>query len=442
MVAPVTAGAATGAIEIGPGIIRNPKIVLALLTGLNLLNYIDRFVMAAVLPKVQEDLQLSNFVGGSLATIFLIGYFATSPIFGSLSDRAGVGGRKRLMMVGVSVWSVATLASGLVHGTMALVAARAAVGVGEASYSTIAPTLIDDIATPEQRARWMATFSAAMPIGSALGYVVGGAVEHSQGWRAAFFVAGGPGLVLALLCLLIAEPVRRHSSPGASGALLSSARSLLRIRGYRQTVLGCCAYTFAIGGFGYWAPKYLHARYGLEAGRASVTFGLLTVVGGFIGTMAGGWLADRNVRRQAGREGADHLDANAADAMATRANLSVCALGVGLGAPLVAAAIAAGEARTFFMLLIPCEIALFLSAGPVNVATLRSVPAELRATAMALLIFAIHLFGDLWSPPLIGLAADYAPMAWAMMAGPLFFALAALVWGRGTVGAPGRLQRG
>jgi MFS family permease len=433
-----------------------------LLTGLNLLNYIDRYVMAAVLPKVQDDLHLSNFVGGSLWTVFLIGYFATSPIFGILGDRAGVGGRKRLLTIGVSIWSVATVASGLAHGTLSFVAARAVVGVGEASYTTIAPTLIDDVAPPEQRGRWMATFSAALPVGSALGYVIGGAMEHTQGWRAAFFVAGGPGLALALLCLLIAEPIQRRTASGPSEAsVLSSAPALLRLPLFRQVLVGYCAYTFAIGGFAYWAPKYLHLRYGKPAGEASVMFGLLTVVGGFVGTMVGGWLADRWTRRRAARDAGgrlevqerlaplESLDKTTADATVARTNLSVCALGVGLAAPLVAAAILATDARTFFLLLVPCEIGLFLSNGPVNVATLRSVPPELRATAMALCIFAIHLFGDLWSPPLIGLAADYAPMAWAMMAAPLFFVIAAFAWGHGTVGAavraaepPRTLRRG
>jgi MFS transporter, Spinster family, sphingosine-1-phosphate transporter len=426
--------------QFGPGVIRNPKIVLTLLTALNLFNYLDRFVMAAVLPKVQDDLQLSNFIGGSLATIFLIGYFATSPIFGALGDRARVGGRKRLLMIGVSVWSVATVASGLARGTASLVAARAAVGVGEASYTTIAPTLIDDIAKPEERGRWMATFSVATPLGSALGYVVGGAVEHAHGWRAAFFVAGGPGLALALLCLLIAEPMLRQGAPSPSrSVLLGSVRTLLRRSSYRNTVLGLCAYTFAIGGFAFWAPKYLSVRYGTEPGPASVTFGLVTVAGGLVGTLAGGWLADRWVRGRASRSAGGPIDPQSEDALATRANLSVCALGVGLGAPLAAAAVAAPSAHAFFAWLLPCEVALFLGSGPVNVAILRSVPPELRATAMALCIFAIHLFGDLWSPPLIGLVADHAPMAWAMMAGPLFYALAAIAWQRGAAHTPARL---
>jgi MFS transporter, Spinster family, sphingosine-1-phosphate transporter len=418
---------------LGRGAIRNPAVVLALLTTLNLLNYVDRYVMSAVLPKVQDDLHLSNFMGGSLFTVFLIGYFATSPIFGILADRAAVGGRKRLLMLGVSIWSVATVASGLVHGTASLFAARAVVGVGEASYATIAPTLIDDLAAPTKSARWMAIFSAASPIGSALGYVIGGAVEHAHGWRAAFFVAGGPGIALALLCLLIAEPLRlprREALRGTTGALevFHSARTLLRIPLYRGSVLGYCAYTAAIGGFAFWAPKYLVASYGLDAGRASEYFGLLTVVSGLVGTLAGGWLADIAVRRGSRPTAHGELVAKDGDAAMVRGSLSVCALAAGLGVPLAAAAILATTSRGFFAFLVPCEIALFMASGPVNVALLRSAPAGLRASAMALGIFAIHLLGDLWSPPAIGLVADHAPMAWAMMAAPLVFAIAAFTW--------------
>jgi len=188
--------------------IHDPRVVLALFTALNLLNYLDRTVLSAVLAPVQGDLHLSNFVAGWLPTIFLIGYFATSPVFGALGDRVPAGGRTKLIALGIAVWSAATVASGLAQGTGSLIASRALVGVGEASYATLAPTLIDDLAPASQKSRWMSIFYAATPIGSALGYLVGGAIESSHGWRAAFFVAGGPGLAIALLCLLIVEPPR------------------------------------------------------------------------------------------------------------------------------------------------------------------------------------------------------------------------------------------
>lgn len=398
--------------------IRRPQVILALLTALNLLNYLDRYVLSVVLPAAQDELRFSNFVGGALATVFLVGYFATSPFFGTMSDRARQGGRKKLIALGIAVWSLATVASGLAHGTASLLAARVFVGVGEASYATIAPTLIDDVAPAQRKGRWLAIFYSAIPVGSALGYIVGGKVlSATHDWRMAFYVAGVPGLVLALICLLIAEPPRQaaHAKP----AILDSARELLGIRPYRLTLLGYCAFTFAMGGFAYWAPKYLHVQYALETGVAGQVFGMVTVAAGAIGTLAGGWLGDRWTR---GRSD---------DPAVVRASLRVCAWSAGLGAPLALAAILAPTGTAFFVLLVPCEIALFLASGPVNAAVLRSVPAGLRASAMALSIFAIHALGDLWSPPLIGLVADHAPMAWAMLAGPAVFALGAFLWWRG-----------
>ena len=178
--------------------IRRPGTILTLLTALNLLNYLDRFVLSAVLPKVQDDLHLSNFLAGSLATVFLIGYFTTSPIFGVLADRSRPA-RRGLMAVGVGVWSLATIASGLSTGAPSLVAARTFVGIGEASYATIAPAIIDEVAPPAKKGRWMSIFYMATPVGSALGFLIGGAVETAtHDWRQAFFVAGVPGVLLAL----------------------------------------------------------------------------------------------------------------------------------------------------------------------------------------------------------------------------------------------------
>jgi len=320
-------------------LIRNPKAILALLTVLNLLNYLDRLVLSAVLKPLQDDLQLSNSMAGSMATVFLLGFFVTSPLFGHLADRSSPARRRALIVVGVLVWSLATFSSGLARGAGSLIVARAFVGVGEASFVTIAPTLIDEIAPTEQKGSWLAIFYTAIPVGSALGYLIGGAIEHTtHSWRQPFCVAGVPGLVLALLCLLIREtPARNapdaHGQPGRVAArpavaqhapLLGTARRLLAIPLYRNIVLGQCAYTFAIGGFAFWAPTYIAERYGLESGRASFLFGVVTVVSGAIGTLVGGRLGDRAAR------GSTEDDAIA------RGNLTVCALATGLGAPLAA----------------------------------------------------------------------------------------------------------
>lgn len=413
--------------------IRSPALILALLTGLNLLNYLDRYVLSAVLPRIEEELHLSHLVGGTLATVFLIGYFATSPIFGTLADR---GTRKGLMALGVGLWSVATLASGLATSTIGLLCARALVGVGEASYATLAPTIIDDLSPPEKKGKNLAIFYLAMPLGSALGFIIGGLVEGRFGWRASFFVAGAPGLLLAALVLLLSEPERRFERE--KPRVLSSIGTLVAVPLYRRAVFGYCASTFAVGGFAFWAPTFLYKTYGLSLGAANAKFGTLTVAGGIVGTLLGGYLCDRVARTMFERvspkrppEGAYRDDAErlqVPDRMVVLAGLRVSAYSGLAAAPLAFACFMAPSPTLFFALVFVCEVAIFLASSPINAVLLRSVPTGLRASAMALSIFAIHFLGDLWSPPLVGALADHVPMRLAMMALPLAFAASAIFW--------------
>jgi MFS family permease len=402
-------------------LIRRPGPILALLTGLNLLNYLDRLVLSAVLPKVQEELHLSNLEGGLFATIFLIGYFLTSPIFGALGDRLP---RKGLIAAGVAVWSAATIGSGLATGLWSLLLARALVGVGEASYATLAPTIIDDVTPDDRKGRALAVFYIATPIGGALGYLVGGFVEHRWGWRSAFFVAGGPGLLLAVICLLLSEPARKLATEKAD--VLRDVGKLARMALYRQGVLGYCAYTAAIGAFSYWAPKFLYARYAMPLATANFQFGLITVVGGAIGTLVGGRLADR-ASKAAGAEPGP-ADAIAQPRARVNGLLEVCALGSAIGAPLAVGCFLSPSPTLFFVLVFFAIAFLFLTTSPINAVILQSVPTELRASAMALSIFSIHIFGDLWSPPLVGLLADHLPIQLAMMSLPIAIGLSAWLW--------------
>ena len=401
----------------GIGRIKHPSAILALLTALNLLNYVDRTVLAAVLPLLQDDLRLSNTVAGGLGTIFLVGYFTTSPFFGRLADRTDVrGGRRGLMALGVGVWSVATFASGLARGAWSLGAARAVVGVGEAGYATVAPTLIDDMAAPEKKGRWLSIFYVAIPIGSALGYVIGGLLGKF-GWRTAFWIVGGPGVLVALSCLLIVEPARRGGA--APRRVRESLATLAALPLFRRGVLGYAAQTFALGGFAFWAPKFLVEAYGLPVSKGSTTFGAILVVAGGIGTWLGGFWSDRwAVRRGVSKD----------PAAAAQIDLKVCAITGAIAAPLAAAAFWAPSAPLFFLLAFVCEVATFASTAPVNAALLRAVPAELRASAMALSIFVIHFLGDLWSPLVLGALRDVLPAAVAMMGVPAALAVSAGLW--------------
>jgi MFS family permease len=427
-------------------VIKNPIVVLVLLTGLNFINYLDRFILAAVLPRVQADLGLSNFEGGLLATVFLLGYFVTSPLFGILGDRMP---RKYLIAAGVFTWSIATVFSGMSTSLATLIVARAFVGIGEASYATLAPTIIDDIAPPNQKGRYLAVFFVAIPIGAAAGYLLGGYVQKVWGWREAFYIGGGPGVVLALACLALDEPKRKLAA-AKDATIASVMRVLAKIKQYRRAVLGYCAHTASIGAFAYWAPKFLSARFGdqfqppFEAGvqvtaamieqregailsTANFYFGLITVVGGAVGTIIGGRMADRALRGLPPVP-ADADETHPANRAAANAQLYVCAVGVAIAFPMAAAAFLVPNYWMFFALAFIAEVGLFMSTAPINAILLRTAPAVMRASAMAVAIFAIHLFGDLWSPSLVGLFLDHLPLALAMMALPFGFAIATLVW--------------
>ncbi len=410
--------------------------MLALLTALNLLNFVDRYVLAAVLPKVRDELHLTNFVSGLMATVFLAGYFLTSPVFGYLGDRMR---RTALITFGIAVWSIATFASGLVHGAGTMLLCRAIVGVGEASFTSIAPTILDDVAPKDKKGKYLAIFFVAQPIGAALGYLVGGAIEHAYGWRYSFFLAGGPGLLLALSCLLIAEPERgEREKPDVLGSLKQLWASVQ----FRRAVIGYCAYTAAIGSFSFWAPTFLSDTFHIELSKANFRFGLLTVVGGAIGTFVGGALSDRMQKKAVAGIPKDPLEGEVGyresaakaetESHVTRtevqALLKLCAIGSLIGAPLAAFCFLSPTANGFFGGALFCETALFLSTSPINAVILKSVPHHLRASAMALSIFSIHLFGDLWSPPFVGVLSDHFPPRYAMLFVAFAIGVSGFLW--------------
>ena len=206
---------------------RSPAVILGSLTTLNALNYLDRYVSAATLPLILADLAISDAQGGLLQSLFIVAYSLACGPAGWLGDS---GSRLRLVSIGVFVWSVATVASGLAPTYAWLLVARAVIGIGEAGYAVVTPSILSDCYPAERRARVLGIFYAAIPIGSALGYIVGGVVGEAYGWRAAFFVAGAPGAALAFLLLLLTEPARgaqdaRTAPPRRSAWAPRSARS-------------------------------------------------------------------------------------------------------------------------------------------------------------------------------------------------------------------------
>jgi MFS family permease len=386
------------------------SFALALVTLLNCVNYVDRFILAAVLPRIKVDLHLTDFELGLLANAFLVAYFVTSPFFGRLGDRSS---RPRLLAAGVACWSVATALAGFARNFVQLATARATVGVGEAAYATISPALLADYYEPSRRGRVFAIFYAAIPIGAAGGFLLGGALERAVGWRAAFYVVGLPGIVLAVLALMLRDPPRGARDTTVLQADESFGQNLValvRNQPYVGTVAGYAAYTFALGGLAVWMPTYLERVRGVDLARADLFVGGVTAVAGLAGTFVGGYLGDRlTLRVQQG-----HLWLSG---IATLAAIGPAWLSL-------SSASSAVYQTSFFV----AEFLLFLSTGPVNVVIVGAVPAHMRAMAMAVSIFAIHAIGDAISPPIIGWLADAQGLARAVLIVPIAIALSGVAW--------------
>jgi MFS family permease len=403
---------------------------LAILAFINLFNYLDRYLVSALVePLKHAGFGLNDAELGSLMFAFLAVYTVAAPFFGALGDRFA---RPRLIALGVGIWSVATAASGFAGGYLSLLVARASVGVGEAAYGTIAPSLLSDYYPITQRGRVMAIFFCAIPVGSALGYVVGGLMNAHFGWRAAFFVAGIPGLALALLCLWLRDPPRGSQdravdpapqapppSPpatpapartGLTSATLATYLSLARNRPYAFTVLGYAAYTFAMGGLAYWMPAFLERIRGMPEAQATVSFGAIVVVTGFVGTFVGGWLGDYCAR------------------YSNQAYLIISSSATVVAAPFVWFALTAASQTGYLVCMVIAQLMMFLSTGPINAAIVNLVLANQRASAVALEVFAIHLLGDAISPALIGAISDASSLAQGVKVVPVAVVVSGLVW--------------
>jgi predicted MFS family arabinose efflux permease len=387
---------------------------LVVLTLINLLNYLDRNVV----PPLGESLRVSSLhvtdtEFGALASAFILVYMVAAPAFGVLGDSRS---RPRLIALGVGLWSVATVLAGLASHYGWLLAARAAVGIGEAAYGSIAPALLADYFPDRQRSRVFAVMYMAIPVGSALGYVVGGAMDAHHGWRSAFFVAGAPGLLLALLALRLLDPPRGAQDDEPSAPVARTPRGfaayldVARIRDYRNTVFGYAAYTFATGGIAAWMPTFLIRIRHLDTQSASVSLGGVLVVTGFAGTFAGGWLADALHRRM------------------PNANLLVSGVTTLLAAPLAYVALTSPNHAVYWPALAAAEVLIFMSTGPINSAIIDAVPAVMRASAMAASIFMIHILGDVPSPYLIGALAERAGLDRAVLLVPAAVVVAGVWW--------------
>jgi MFS family permease len=401
------------------GRLSGAHMALLLLLAINLFNYIDRQILAAVLPRIKTDLLAGdpnqNAKAGLLTTAFLVTYMCMAPVFGWLADRYS---RWALVGISIMIWSLASGWSGLAVSFAILLCARAFVGIGEAAYGPAAPTIISDLYPLERRGRVFAIFYLALPVGGALGYAFGGVISDLINWRWAFYLVVPPGLLLGLLCFFM-----RGKRAKTAGGVTSSARAkladylnLIRIRSYLVNTAAMTGLTFAIGGFSAWLPDYVYSDRSAEftqnpnlLGQINLTFGAITAAAGLFGTILGGLTGDWLRRYWAS------------------SYFLVSGIGVLFAFPATVGMLYVRFPGAWVCIFIAVFF-LFFNTGPSNTALANVTLPKIRATGFAVNIFIIHALGDAISPPLVGAIRD----RWSMNAGFLTISgtmlIAGILW--------------
>ncbi len=258
---------------------------LALLIALNLLNYIDRYILPGEVSLIQSEFHSTDQQMGALTTALFVVYMLAAPLTGWLGDHFR---RKPLIIGGAVLWSLATLATAWVHDYWTLFIRHALVGVGEATFGIFAPAVLADFYPERDRNRILSIFYLAIPVGAALGYLAGGELGSAWGWRAPFFICALPGLLIAVLYgWLGREPERGASDHVQSTANRSTVLGLFRNPAFLTATFGLAMLTFAMGGISNWMPTFLHRFAGLSVGKAGLAVGGITVVDGILGTLVG-----------------------------------------------------------------------------------------------------------------------------------------------------------
>jgi MFS family permease len=394
----------------------NPALVaLLLLIALNLLNYIDRYILPGEVSLIKSEFHSTDQQMGALTTALFITYMIAAPLTGWLGDRFR---RKPLIIAGAVLWSLATLATAWVHDYRTLYIRHALVGVGEATFGIFAPAVLADFYPERDRNRILSIFYVAIPVGAALGYVAGGELGSLWGWRAPFFICAIPGLVIAALYAWIGtEPVRGASDHVKPTADRATVLGIFRNRAFLTATFGLAALTFAMGGISSWVPSFLERFAGLSMANAGLTVGVITVVDGIAGTLVGGWIAQRWLRT-------DH-----------RALYLLSFWSVVLTLP-CGALVFFGPRAWAIPSLFAAEFFLFLNTGPLNAAIVNSVSAPVRATAVSINLFCIHCFGDTPSPTVIGYLSDRSNLRIGLGATLIFLVISAAILRAGARFAP------
>jgi MFS family permease len=367
-----------------------------LLLALNLLNYVDRYILPGAQPLIQREFHATDQQMGALTTAFFLTYMIVAPLSGWLGDWFR---RKPLIITGAVIWSLATLGSAFVHTYWSLYTRRALVGVGEATFGIFGPAVLADFYPERERNRILSIFYVAIPVGAAIGYLAGGELGSLWGWRGPFLICAIPGLLVAVLygvwgrepergamdsCVV---PEARIDSWGTLADFVRERLALLNNMAFLTSTFGMAEITFALGGISAWVPTFLHRVNGLSVANSSLVVSAITVIDGIGGTIVGGWIAHRWQRT-------DH-----------RALYLLSFWSVVLTIPF-GVLVFFGPHVTTIPALFVAEFCIFLNTGPLNAAIVNSVNGAVRATAISFNLFCIHMFGDTFSPQIIGAISD------------------------------------
>jgi MFS family permease len=453
-----------------------------LLLAINLFNYIDRQVLSAVLPRLQLDGTIihpndpdAQFKLGLLTSAFMVSYMLFSPIFGWLDGR---GARRWLILgIGVTLWSLASGFSGFATGYAMLLATRCLVGIGEAAYGPVASAMLADAYPVSRRGAVMAIFNMAIPIGSALGFAIGGLISMLTGdWRPAFWFTF-TGLIIGAVCFFRKELPRPVTvTPETAQSYWQVLRTLTRIRSFVLCCAGMTAITFVLGGVAAWVSPYFfqrEARFEVtpaaltkldEELPAEVTARLRPLADGTIRTYPEMKNAVVGALGDDARQYSERVFlATATESSPNPGTLSIIFGGILFVCGLAATAFGAwlgeklrrrGIRGAYFLVIgggalfaVPSFLGilytplpwswffvfltifgLFLHTGPAFTALANVTSSQIRATAFAINILVIHALGDMISPTLIGFVADRSNLQFAFLLTTTMIALGAILW--------------
>jgi MFS transporter, Spinster family, sphingosine-1-phosphate transporter len=365
------------------------------MVGINFLNYMDRWVAASASPLIQKEFNLSDALIGLLGSAFLLVYAVAALPFGYWADR---GVRRTVVAVGVTIWSLATLFTGFARNFFQLFVSRAILGIGEASYYPAGTSLLSDYFPKQQRGRVMSIWGAGSTLGIAVGFAGGGYIAEKFGWRNAFFFAAVPGILFAFLAFRLREPLRGSAEERGPAlkqtqdAGLRTFLGLMRIPTLRAAILAQTVLYFVLASNAFWLPTLLHRRFDLSVSQAGLLAGVVLVLGGLIGTLAGGWIADRLARTR------------------PAAYLQVGIAGFLIGAVFIVISLVAplsiGPIPIFIPAFLITVVALYLHSGPFTAVSQNVVSPALRGSSVTMLLFVSHVFGDSHSTFDVGFLSD------------------------------------